>query len=125
MASPADWRSLADFVLAYMVVLATPGPNMLLVGAAAALRGAAGALPLCIGVSLGAGALCGAVLLLVWLAPDGAGLDRAGRPLGAALLLWGAVSVARRPPIDASRLGRGGRAAAAGFAAGFCTAGPD
>ncbi len=40
MAPPADhWRSLADFLLAYLLVLATPGPNMLLVGAAAALRG--------------------------------------------------------------------------------------
>ena len=97
MAPSADlWRGLADFLLAYLLVLATPGPNMLLVGAAAALRGARGALPLCLGVSLGAGALC------------------------AALLLWVAVSVARRPPIDSRRLARGGRAA--GFAAGFCAA---
>src|SRR3712207_2499490 len=92
-------RGLADFLLAYLLVLATPGPNMLLVGAVAALRGVTGALPLCLGVSLGAGALCGAVLLLLWLAPDGAGLDRAGRLLGAALLLWVAVSVALRPSI--------------------------
>ena len=98
MAPSADlWRGLADFLLAYLLVLATPGPNMLLVGAAAALRGASGAFPLCLGVSLGAGALC------------------------TALLLWVAVSVARRPPIEAGRLGGGGRAAA-GFAAGFCTA---
>ncbi len=117
------WRDLADFLLAYLLVLATPGPNMLLVGAAAALRGAAGALPLCLGVSLGAGALNAALLLLVAAAPDGGtpGLDgAAGRLLGAALLLWVEVSVARRPPLDARRLGRGGRAA--GFAAGFCTA---
>ena len=32
----AGWRGLADFVLVYLLVLATPGPNMLLVGAAAA-----------------------------------------------------------------------------------------
>jgi threonine/homoserine/homoserine lactone efflux protein len=125
MASSAadQWRGLADLLLAYLLVLATPGPNMLLVGAAAALRGAAGALPLCLGVSLGAGALNAALLLLVAAAPDGGtpGLDgAAGRLLGAALLLWVAVSVARRPPIEARRLGRGGRAA--GFAAGFCTA---
>lgn len=56
-------------------------------------------------------------------APEGGatGVDgAAGRLLGAALLLWVAVSVARRPPIEARRLGRGGRVA--GFAAGFCTA---
>ena len=58
--SAADWRSLADFVLACMLVLATPGPNMLLVGAAAALRGVAGVLPLCLGVALGAGVLSAA-----------------------------------------------------------------
>ncbi len=117
--SAADWRSLADFVLAYMLVLATPGPNMLLVGAAAALRGVAGALPLCLGVALGAGALSAALLLAVSAAPDGAAWEGAGRLLGAALLLWVAVSVARlRPTGDVRRLG--GRAA--DFAAGFCTA---
>ena len=128
MAPAADdhWRGLADFLLAYLLVLATPGPNMLLVGAAAALRGLRGALPLCLGVSLGAGALSAALLLLVAVAPEGdaAGLggDGAnGRLLGAALLLWVAVAVARLPPIEARRLGRGGHAAA-GFAAGFCTA---
>ncbi len=88
--SANHWRNLADFLLAYLLVLATPGPNMLLVGAAAPEGGA----------GLGGGA--------------------AGRLLGAALLLWVEVSVARRPPLDARRLGRGGRAA--GFAAGFCTA---
>ncbi len=100
--TPADCRNVSDFLLAYLLVLATPGPNMLLVGAAAALRGAAGALPLCLGVSLGAGALNAALLLLVAAAPAGggaAGLDgeAAGRLLGAALLLWVAVSIPRRP----------------------------
>ena len=57
--------------------------------------------------------------LAVSAAPDGAAWEGAGRLLGAALLLWVAVSVARlRPTGDVRRLG--GRAA--DFAAGFCTA---
>ena len=118
----ADWRGLADFLLAYMLVLATPGPNMLLVGGAAALHGVAGAFPLCLGAALGAGALSAALLLAASAVPDGGSLEWGGGLLGAALLLWVAVTVARqRPPPSGEARRIGGRGTAT-FAAGFCTA---
>ncbi|RYI99613.1 MAG: hypothetical protein EON47_16260, partial [Acetobacteraceae bacterium] len=52
---------LWDFLLGYLVVLATPGPNLLVIGGVAAMRGMRGAVPLCLGVALGAGALSAAI----------------------------------------------------------------
>ena len=53
-------------LLGYAVVLATPGPNALAIGVVAALRGFAGAVPLCLGVACGVGTL--AALLCLALA---------------------------------------------------------
>ncbi|WP_149539948.1 LysE family transporter [Siccirubricoccus phaeus] len=57
-----DLARLAGFLGSYLLVLLTPGPNMLAVGCLAAARGLRGALPLCLGIALGAGSL--AALLL-------------------------------------------------------------
>jgi threonine/homoserine/homoserine lactone efflux protein len=112
-------KDLADFLAAYAVILATPGPNMLLVGGAAATSGIVGALPLCLGVSLGAGALCGALLVTVRWMPEIPHWEEAYRMLGGALLLWVAVSVLRQrmPRSDGHYPRRG-----ATLATGFCTA---
>lgn len=116
---------LHEFLLGYLLVLATPGPNLLVIAGVAALRGWRGALPLCLGVSLGAGALNALVAATLGaLAGAGAGAAgwmAAGHLLGAALLLWVAVSVARSRPPDPGLVQR--RAAhGAEFGAGFCTA---
>jgi threonine/homoserine/homoserine lactone efflux protein len=92
---------------------------MLLVGGAAAAAGVVGALPLCLGVSLGAGALCGALLVAAKWMPEIPQWEGAYRVLGGALLLWVAVSVLRqRMPGSAEHYPRRG----ATLATGFCTA---
>jgi threonine/homoserine/homoserine lactone efflux protein len=107
-----------DFLAAYVVILATPGPNMLLVGGAAAVSGIVGALPLCLGVSLGAGALCGALAMTAKLLPETPQWDEAYRLVGGVLLLWVAVSVLRqRMPGSGGRYPRRG----ATLVTGFCT----
>jgi threonine/homoserine/homoserine lactone efflux protein len=112
-------QDLADFLAAYVVILATPGPNMLLVGGAAATSGIVGALPLCVGVSLGAGALCGALLVIVRWMPEIPQWEGAYRVLGGALLLWVAVSVLRQQmPGSVAHYPRRG----ATLIVGFCTA---
>lgn len=114
---------LGDFLLGYVLVLATPGPNLLVIAGVAALRGLRGALPLCLGVALGAGTL-NAVVAATLGALAGAGAApwlEAGHWIGAGLLLWVAVSVARSRPPDPAVVQR--RAThGAEFGAGFCTA---
>jgi hypothetical protein len=50
-------QELAKFFAGYVVVLATPGPNLLAVAGIAALRGLREVWSLCLGIALGAGAL--------------------------------------------------------------------
>jgi threonine/homoserine/homoserine lactone efflux protein len=119
---PVDLDRIGEFIAGYLVVLATPGPNLIAVGGVAALRGLGGAVPLCLGISLGAGALWVTLLAAVLAAPGNARWDTAGPLIGAVRLVWLAASVARqRPPEqDAKPAKRGDRMAA--FGAGFCTA---
>ena len=120
-------RILAGFFLGYGVILATPGPNMLAIGGIAALHGFRGALPICFGIAAGAGALSAALLLLASLS-EAAGMqgwDMAGRILGALLLLYVALTIARLEPPEpkAGAEHRRGKAhGGAAFGAGFCTA---
>ena len=80
-----------------------------------------GAFPLCLGIALGAGALSAALLVVAGLGDDAAPWRSGGGLIGAALLGWVAVSVARqRPPGEEARPPR--RAGLAAFGAGFCTA---
>ena len=112
---------LWDFLLGYLVVLATPGPNLLVIGGVAALRGMRGALPLCLGVALGAGALSAAIAATIGAGSGGAAWNAGCRLLGAGLLLWVAWTVARsRPPDPAALRDRAARTAE--FGAAFCTA---
>jgi threonine/homoserine/homoserine lactone efflux protein len=120
---PVDIDRLVEFIAGYLVILATPGPNIIAVGGMAALRGLGGAMPLCLGTAMGAGALGTALLAAVSAAPGEAWWDTAGHIVGALLLLWLAASIARQQPPtvreDRPRTRRDGLAA---FGAGFCTA---
>lgn len=112
---------LGDFLLGYLVVLATPGPNLLVIGSVAALRGLRGTLPLCLGVALGASALSAAIAATIGAGAGNTNWNNACRLVGAALLLWVAFSVARSRPPDPAALQQ---RAAGGieFGAAFCTA---
>ena len=112
---------LWDFLLGYLVVLATPGPNFIVIGGVAALRGLRGALPVCFGVALGAGVLSAAVAATIGIGSGSSGWNAGCRLLGAVLLLWVAWSVARSRPPDPAVL-RDRAARTAEFGAAFCTA---
>ncbi|WP_144186872.1 LysE family transporter [Elioraea rosea] len=126
----AELRLIVGFVLGYVVILATPGPNMLAVAGIASLHGVRGAAPFCAGVALGAGALGAALLFAIGAAADAVrNWDAAARAVGALLLLCIAVAIARtRPPAvdEGTATGRIRPGAAAGclaaLGAGFCTA---
>jgi threonine efflux protein len=113
---------LVHFVLGYVAVLATPGPNLLAIGGVAALQGLRGAAPFCLGAALGAGVLCAGLLVTAGATVAGGSWLTVARILGAALLAMVAVSVARRrPPLCEDASPKGGTRASA-FGAGFCTA---
>lgn len=121
VSSPAFGWSLVQFLLGYAVILATPGPNLLVIGSMAASQGLRGAVPLCLGVALGAGALSAFLLAAFSSAPAGGSWQTAGRLLGILLLLWVAMKVALQRPGGADAEPSRGSALAE-FAAGFCTA---
>jgi threonine/homoserine/homoserine lactone efflux protein len=105
VASATTGQALLGFILGYLVVLATPGQNMLAIGGIAALRGPRGALPMCLGVALGAGTLA-AALLAASSAATGA-LPGGGTALGT---FRAAASTDPLPPEGVS--GRNARGAA-------------
>lgn len=126
----AELSLIVGFLAGYLVILVTPGPNMLAVAGIASLQGVRGAAPFCAGVALGAGALGAALLLAIGAAADAVRTwEVAARMVGALLLLCVAVTVARkRPPSveESSATGRIRQGAAAGslaaLGAGFSTA---
>jgi threonine/homoserine/homoserine lactone efflux protein len=105
-------------LLGYAVVLAMPGPNALAVGAVAALRGFAGAVPLCLGVVCGVGTVAALCLALPSASPEPGHWGDAGRIAGAVLLLSVALRLFHRKTPTAAN--GGGRLV--GFLGGFCTA---
>ncbi len=107
-------------LLGYAVVLATPRPNAIAIGAVAAMRGFAGAVPLCLGVACGVGTVAALLCLaLSGASPEPGRWGDAGRIAGAALLLYVALRLVPRGPAAAAS-GGGGRLV--GFCGGFCTA---
>jgi threonine/homoserine/homoserine lactone efflux protein len=109
----------ARVLLGYAVVLAMPGPNALAIGTVAALRGFAGAVPLCLGVACGVGTLAAFLCLAASGAPPELGhWDDAGRVAGGMLLLYLALRLFRRGGSTAG----GGDNRLVGFCGGFCTA---
>ena len=89
--------AIGKFTLGYLAVLATPGPNMLAIGALAALRGFWGALPFCLGIAVGAGTLALLLHLAFGILLDAQGLEVAARAVGGAMLLVVALHVVRTP----------------------------
>jgi threonine/homoserine/homoserine lactone efflux protein len=113
------------FLLGYVVVLALPGPNMLAIGAVAALRGPAAAAPLCLGVACGVGTLATCLGLAVpSVLPEPTLLGDAGRVVAGLLLLHLALRAVRRdgPAGDAQGPRCDVATRFAGFGAGFVTA---
>lgn len=104
--TPADLgldaaSALAIFALSYLALIAAPGPNMFAIGAVASVRGFRGVLPLCAGIAAGAGTLAVALALAFDLLGQDRGWERAGREIGALLLLLLAIRVAVAPrPVD-------------------------
>lgn len=120
------------FFLAYLAILAAPGPNLFSVAGVSALHGRRGAVPMCAGIALGAGFLCAGLLAAASLGgaavAKGDSLWRGtGTLVGAALLVWVAWSIARgalsgpaAAPVAAGRWRPGPGAGA--FVAGFASA---
>lgn len=108
---------LTGYFAGLALVLATPGPNLLLVGGLAALRGLARTLPLALGLGAGAGVLGTVVYAMAGLMPSGAAWDAAGRVLSAGLLAAMAARIARMPIPDTGLVAR-----ASGLHADFATA---
>ncbi|MCZ8106877.1 MAG: hypothetical protein O9972_54535 [Burkholderiales bacterium] len=88
---------LTGYFAGLALVLATPGPNLLLVGGLAALHGLARTLPLALGLGAGAGVLGTSIYALAGLMPAGTAWDFAGRVLSAGLLAAMAARIARTP----------------------------
>ena len=119
-------RAVAGFAVAYLAVLAAPGPNLLAIGTLAALRGLRGVAPFCLGIAAGAGVLAASLHLAAAAIAGTAGLDQAGRAVGGVLLL---VIALRVPGAPAPRTAPGPAAArpdrradGLAFGAGFLTA---
>ena len=90
----AELSLIVGFLAGYLVILVTPGPNMLAVAGIASLQGVRGAAPFCAGIALGAGALGAALLLAIGAAADAVRTwEVAARMVGALLLLCVAVTV--------------------------------
>ncbi|MCA3421652.1 MAG: hypothetical protein INF81_01760, partial [Roseomonas sp.] len=53
---------LGAFMLGYLLIMASPGPNMVAIGTIAALEGLASALPMIVGIACGAGGLASFVI---------------------------------------------------------------
>lgn len=93
---------LLKFALGYLAILATPGPNMLTIGTMAALRGFRGALPLCLGIAIGAGLVAAATSLLLEAFAASHELELVGRVVAGTLLMALAFRIicARTPRVS-------------------------
>ncbi len=110
---------MAGFALGYLLILLVPGPNMLALGALAGLRGMRGAMPLCLGMAVGAA--CLAAIICVALSPIAAGPEAA--LAGATALLITAALLLPRRAIESPSSGPGSRReTVGGCTAGFLTA---
>jgi len=112
------------FMLGYLLILASPGPNMVAIGTIAALEGLASALPMIAGIAFGVGGLASFVLAVSELMQVEA-LSPALQFLAGLMLLTVAWAVSRTrnfaQPEGAANPRRGGQGLAL-FLAGFTTA---
>ncbi len=114
--------TITQFLVGYMLVLASPGPNMLAVGGFAALHGFRATLPLAFGIGLGTCLLASTLYGLAGLVPQSAGWEAVGHAAAAGLLAALGLRVAStQVPADECG-GAAARAARADVATGFMTA---
>jgi threonine/homoserine/homoserine lactone efflux protein len=123
MASSDTLVPLAGFVLGYVAILLTPGPNVLAIGGLAALRGLRATLPLCAGIACGASVLA---LLICFAASWGRtspAIDHGARAVAAGLLLYVAARLLLQRRADlTAHVALPARDALATFMAGLATA---
>lgn len=95
-------------LLGYALVAITPGPNVLLISATAALRGFLGAMPHCLGISSAIGGIAVIAHLATNAAPDTRIWADTMRGVSALLLVLAAVRLVRPPssaPAGSARAG--------------------
>jgi threonine/homoserine/homoserine lactone efflux protein len=118
---PNTTSSLLLFWAGYLLILAVPGPNMVLVGTLAAVKGLRGVLPLVSGLGVGASALATVVYTTAGSVEGYPALAAAGRWSSGIMLTWIAWRIAwPRNPADKPRWVR--RLTVGEFGAGFITA---
>ncbi|MCO6415762.1 LysE family transporter [Siccirubricoccus sp. KC 17139] len=115
-----DLAPLIGFLASYLLLLLTPGPNMLAVGSLAAARGLRGALPLCLGIALGAGTLATLLLVATEALARQANSLAPLRLVGAAALLALALRLARGRRLPQAELPPPSRLGS--LMAGYCVA---
>jgi threonine/homoserine/homoserine lactone efflux protein len=115
---------LVAFLLGYLLIMVSPGPNMVAIGTVAALEGLASALPMVAGIASGVGGLASLVLAVGELMHVEA-LSPALQFLAGSMLLTVAWAISRTRsfarPRSAGHTRRAGRSLAM-FLAGFSTA---
>ena len=91
---------LVQFLVAYMIVMMTPGPVALTTASIAALHGFSSAMPLVMGIAMGRVTLVGLLALAASQLSSGVPLPIM-QVAGSAVLLWMALRIARMPlPLD-------------------------
>lgn len=115
---------VAGFIVGYAAILIAPGPNLLSIGAIAALRGLRATLPLCMGIALGASMLAVGICAAISLGRHSPMVEHVSRTAAFALLLYVAAQILFHRPKEASKqpLELSARDAIATFLAGVSTA---
>ncbi|MCA3603436.1 MAG: LysE family transporter [Methylobacterium sp.] len=115
---------LGAFLLGYLLIMASPGPNMVAIGTIAALEGLGSALPMIAGIACGVGGLA-IFMLAVSELPQVEALSPALQFLPGLMLLTVAWAISRKrnfaPAERTARTRRNGQGLAL-FLAGFSTA---
>lgn len=94
-----SYSFLAGYLMTYVLLLATPGPNTLATGGFAALHGFTATLPFAMGIGLGAAIQAVVFFVGAGLLPGGASWEVIGRSLSAFLLAtmgWRILRTAKR-----------------------------
>lgn len=76
------------FSFGYVLCLLAPGPNLMIIASVALQRGFWGSLPMCHGVTIGSLTLAAGIYWMASAIPAFESWDRAGRAVGAMLLLY-------------------------------------
>jgi threonine/homoserine/homoserine lactone efflux protein len=113
---------LVSYFAAYALVLATPGPNMLVIGALAALKGVGSVLPIAFGLGIGGAALGAAMYFMAGLIPAGSSWHILECLISSLLLAWLGVRLIRAASTSPSNAPTNRSEQSAQFALGLSTA---